>query len=226
MVNHRIATNAEWKAERVAFLVKEKEHTRNGDALAAERRTLPWVPVDREYVFDTEHGPRTLNELFEGRTQLIVYHFMYGTDWGEGCPSCSFWADNFEGIGVHLGARDVTLVAASIAPLEQLLAYRTRMKWSFPWVSTAGTRFNLDYEVSGSSRYNYRDVETPIGESPGVSVFANDDGVVYHTYSTYGRGLEAFNGAYHLLDFVPNGRDESGPDGDMNWVRRHDSYER
>jgi predicted dithiol-disulfide oxidoreductase (DUF899 family) len=226
MVQHRISTKARWDTERIALLAREKDHTRHGDALATERQALPWVRLDHEYVFDTEHGSRTLKELFGEHTQLIVYHFMFGTDWEEGCPSCSFWADNFDRINVHLGARDVTFIAASIAPLKKLLAYRDRMKWSFPWVSTAGTTFNLDFEVSGSNRYNFRQVEGPIGESPGVSVFALDDGVVYHTYSAYARGLEAFNGAYHLLDMVPNGRDESEPEGSMDWLRRNDSYNR
>ncbi len=224
MVKHRIATKAEWETERLALLAQEKEHTQRADALATVRQALPWVRLEREYVFDTENGSRSLLELFEDRTQLIIYHFMLGAGWGEGCPSCSFWADNFDGISVHLGARDVTFIAASIAPLEQILAYRNRMKWSFPWVSTAGTTFNLDFEISGSNRYNFRQTEAPVGESPGLSVFALDDGVVYHTYSTYGRGLEAFNGAYHLLDMAPKGRDESELDGKMDWVHRHDSY--
>lgn len=226
MPKHRIATKSEWDAERIALLAKEKEHTRRSDALAEELQGLPWVRLEREYVFDTENGLRTLQELFDNRTQLIVYHFMLGANWGEGCPSCSFWADNFDGINMHLAARDVTLIAASIAPLDQILAYRDRMKWSFTWVSTAGTTFNLDFEVSGSTRHNYRQTEAPIGESPGVSVFALNEGVVYHTYSSYQRGLEAFNGAYHLLDIVPKGRDESKLEGKMDWVRRNDSYTR
>ncbi len=151
---------------------------------------------------------------------------MLGDGWEAGCPSCSFWADNFNGVTMHLAARDITLTAASIAPLDQILAFRDRMKWSFPWVSTAGTTFNLDFEVSGSTRHNYRQTESPIGESPGVSVFALDDGVVYHTYSSFQRGLEVFNGAYHLIDMAPKGRDEAEPDGKMDWVRHHDSYNR
>ncbi|MEO8162504.1 MAG: DUF899 domain-containing protein [Ilumatobacteraceae bacterium] len=224
MVQHRIATRAEWEAERIALLAKEKELTRRADALALERQALPWVRLEHDYVFDTEFGSRTLKDLFENRTQLIVYHFMLGDGWEAGCPSCSFWADNFDGIGMHLAARDVTFMAASIAPLKQILAFRDRMEWSFPWISTAGTTFNLDFEVSGSTRHNYRQTTTPIGESPGVSAFALEDGVVYHTYSSFQRGLEVFNGAYHLLDIAPRGRDESGPDGKMDWVRHHDSY--
>lgn len=226
MDEHRIATRAEWEVERIALLVKEKEHTRRGDALALERQALPWVRLDREYVFDTEDGSRSLKDLFDKRTQLIVYHFMLGDGWEAGCPSCSFWADNFDGINMHLSARDITFMAASIAPLDQILAFRARMGWSFPWVSTAGTTFNLDFEVSGSTRHNYHPTGTPIGESPGVSVFALDDGAVYHTYSSFQRGLEAFNGAYHLIDMAPKGRDESEPDGKMDWVRHHDSYNR
>lgn len=219
-----IATRADWEAARLDLLDAEKAHMRAGDELARRRRELPWVPVETEYSFDTEHGRRTLAELFQTRGQLVVYHFMYGTDWEEGCPSCSFWADNFDGTVAHLAARDVAFVAASTAPLDELLAYRTRMGWSFPWVSSGGTTFNEDFEVAGSSRYNFSATPEPIGESPGLSVFALRDGQVFHTYSTYARGLEAFNGAYHLLDMVPKGRDEDDLAWTMAWLRRRDQY--
>lgn len=209
---------------RLELLDAEKAHMRAGDELARRRRELPWAAVETEYAFDTEHGSRTLHDLFGERSQLAVYHFMYGDDWEEGCPSCSFWADNFDGIGNHLAARDVSFVAVSAAPLEQLLADRDRMGWSFPWVSAAGTSFNNDFEVGGSRRYNYQPTEQPIGESPGFSAFARRGGQVFHTYSTYGRGLEAFNGAYHLLDLMPKGRDEDDLPWTMAWLRRHDSY--
>lgn len=225
MSSHTVATRAEWEAARIELLAKEKQLTQISDELARQRQALPWVPVENEYSFDTEHGRRSLAELFDGRSQLIVMHFMYGSDWEEGCPSCSFWADSYNGTLDHLAARDTTFVAASIAPLDQLMAYRRRMGWTFPWVSTAGTTFNHDFEVSGTARYNYAATEQPIGESHGVSVFALGDGVVHHTYSAYARGVETFNTAYQLLDLVPNGRDEAELPSTMAWLRRHDQYD-
>lgn len=218
------ATHAAWERARIELMEAEKAHMRAGDELARRRRALPWVPIERDYTFRTEHGDRTLAELFDGRSQLILVHFMFGADWDEGCPSCSFWADSYDGIGAHLAARDVSFVVASIAPLDKLLTYRERMGWSFPWVSTEGTTFNRDLEVSGSTRYNFRDTDEPIGESPGLSVFAMRDGVVHRTYSLYARGLEVFNSAYQLLDLVPKGRDEDDLPWTMAWLRRHDSY--
>lgn len=220
-----IATRDDWELARLELLAAEKEHSRRGDELARRRQALPWVPVDREYEFTTEQGLRSLADLFDGRGQLIVYHFMFGTEWEEGCPSCSFWADNYDGLAPHLAARDVTLVAASIGPLDRLLAYRKRMGWSFPWVSTAGTTFNRDFEVSGSRRYNYRPTEEPIDELPGLSVFARDGDSIFHTYSTYARGLDVFNSAYQLLDMVPKGRGEDELPWSMAWLRRHDRYD-
>ncbi len=225
MTNHAIATRAEWEAARIELLAEEKRLTRLRDDLARQRRNLPWVEVETEYTFATESGSRSLAELFGDASQLVVYHFMFGPDWEEGCPSCSFWADNYDGIGAHLAARDVTLTAVSSAPLEQLLAYRDRMGWSFPWVSSAGTTFNRDFEVAGSTRYNYADTDEPIGESPGLSVFAREGDQVFHTYSAYARGLDIFNGAYQLLDMVPKGRDEDGLPWTMAWLRRHDQYD-
>ncbi len=208
----------------MALLEREKAHVRAGDELAAARRALPWVRVDEPYTFATEHGDRTLAELFDGRSQLAVYHFMYDPSWEEGCVSCSFWADNFNGIDAHLAARDVSFVVSSAAPLDQLLAYRERMGWSFNWVSAVGTSFNSDFEVGGSMRFNYRPTNEPIGESPGLSMFAMHDDAVHHTYSTYARGLEVFNGAYQLLDLAPRGRDEQDLPWTMAWLHRHDAY--
>lgn len=225
MTNHAITTRTEWEAARIELLAEEKRLTRLRDELARKRRALPWVPVEQAYVFATESGPRSLAELFGDASQLVVYHFMFGPDWDEGCPSCSFWADNYDGIGVHLAARDVTLTAVSSAPLDRLLAYRDRMGWSFPWVSSSGTTFNRDFEVAGSTRYNYVDTDEPIAESPGLSVFARDGESVFHTYSAYSRGLDIFNGAYQLLDMVPKGRDEDDLPWTMAWLRRRDQYE-
>lgn len=226
MASPTITDRATWEAERLELLELEKQHTRRSDELTRRRQALPWVRVETDYEFDAKAGRRTLAELFGGRSQLVVYHFMYGSDWDEGCPSCSFWADGFDGIDVHLAARDVSFVVSSSAPLDALLAYRDRMGWSFPWVSTGGSSFNRDFEVAGSSRYNYREAGEPIGESPGMSVFAMVDGTVFHTYSAYARGLETFNPAYRLLDLVPNGRDEQDLPWTMAWLRRHDQYGR
>ena len=246
MTAHRIGTPEEHLQARLELLQAEKELTRRGDELARQRRALPWVPVEKTYVFDTEDGEKTLPELFADRSQLLVYHFMFGPDWTEGCPVCSYWADNFNGTTVHLAHRDVTMVAASRAPLARLSAYKHRMGWSFPWVSTGRSDFNYDYAVSlrdipaGTSqremprgvaqqapgaRYNFtKDPFAP--EMPGLSAFVLDRGVVYHTYSCYARGLDAINGANQLLDRAPRGRDEEGLPVPVAWLRRHDEYER
>lgn len=228
---HKIVSNKEWLAARKGFLAKEKEFTKARDELSRQRRELPWVKVDKSYVFDGPSGKESLSDLFAGRGQLIVYHFMFGPDWNEGCPSCSFWADNYNGVAVHLAHRDVSLVAISRAPLEKLEAYRKRMGWSFKWVSSASNDFNRDYHVSftpeeqGTAVYNYAAGGFGSSEAPGASVFAKDDaGGVFHTYSCYARGLDALNGAYQLLDLVPKGRDEQGLPYPMAWVRRHDKY--
>lgn len=225
MPNHVVATREESDAVRIELLAAEKELTRLHDDVARQRRELPWVRIDVDYVFETERGPSTLAELFDGRSQLIVWHFMFGDDWAEGCPSCSFWADGYDGVLPHLAARDVSLTAVSTAPLETLLAYRERMGWSFPWVSSGGTTFNRDFEVAGSMRYNYRPTEEPIDELPGFSVFVRDGGDVFHTYSAYARGLDIFNNAYQMLDMVPKGRDEDDLPWGMAWLRRHDAYD-
>jgi predicted dithiol-disulfide oxidoreductase (DUF899 family) len=231
MNKHPIVSRDAWIAARKALLAKEKEFTRQRDRLSAERRELPWVQVDKEYVFDGPNGKETLANLFGGSGQLLVYHFMFGPDWEEGCPSCSFWADNYNGIVIHLKQRDVSLVAVSRAPLAKLDAYRRRMRWSFKWVSSLGNDFNRDYHVSftpeeqGAAYYNFEERGFPSTEAPGISVFAkNDNGAIFHTYSCYARGLDMLNGAYHLLDLVPKGRDEEGSPHPMSWVRRHDRY--
>jgi predicted dithiol-disulfide oxidoreductase (DUF899 family) len=229
MSGHREGTRGEWLAARLALLADEKELTRRSDELARCRRQLPWVRVGSEYMFDTVDGPQTLAELFAGRAQLLVYHFMFGADWTEGCPACSFWADSFDRSIVHLNERDVTMVCASRAPLAALEAYRARMGWTFRWVSCLASPFNVDFgasfppEASDALRHNF--TQSPQGaEHAGLSAFALDGGVVYHTYSCYARGLEAFNAGYGLLDRAPRGRDEDAFPFPSGWLRRHDDY--
>ena len=230
---HEIGTRERWLLARRELLKREKELTRLSDELARQRRQLPWVPVEKEYAFETEEGTRTLPELFDGRSQLLVYHFMFGPEWSEGCTSCSFWADAFDGGIVHLNHRDVTMLCVSRAPLETLLSYRRRMGWRFRWVSSLRSDFNFDFGVSvtdeqrsNGAEYNYRWVDKPWDEElPGLSAFALEDGVVYHTYSCFARGLDAFNSAYQLLDRAPRGRDEDDLSYTMEWLRRHDRYE-
>ena len=229
---HQIVSRDEWLAARKALLAKEKAFTKERDALSQERRRLPWVKADKTYVFEGPAGKETLADLFAGRNQLLVYHFMFGPDWKEGCPSCSFWADNYNGAVVHLSHRDVSLVVISRAPLEKLESYRKRMGWSFKWVSSYGNDFNRDYHVSFTPEeqqtavYNYKAGGFGSSEAPGVSVLIKGaDGQIFHTYSCYARGLDMLNGAYHLLDLVPKGRDEQGLSYPMAWVRRHDQYE-
>ena len=231
--DHPVVSRDDWIAARKAFLEREKEFTRLRDQLSAQRRALPWVRVDKEYVFEGPDGRETLADLFAGRSQLIVQHFMLGPDWEEGCKSCSFWADNYNGVDVHLAARDVTFLAVSSAPYARIAAFRARMGWTFKWVSAAGSDFNRDYHVTFSSQelkdgevyYNYAWTKLSGPEWPGVSVFYRDaDGTVFHTYSCYARGLDNLNGAYQYLDLAPKGRDEAGLPGPMAWVRLHDRY--
>jgi predicted dithiol-disulfide oxidoreductase (DUF899 family) len=233
MESHRVVSRNQWIEARKALLAKEKEFTRLRDQLSRERRELPWVRVDKEYIFEGASGKTTLTELFAGRGQLIVYHFMFDPSWDEGCPSCSFWADNFNGIIVHLNQRDVSLAAISRAPFAQFAPFRKRMGWSFEWVSSFGTDFNTDYHVSftpeqlaqGEVLYNYAPSKTSMSERPGISVFCKaPDGAILHTYSCYARGLDMLNVAYHYLDLVPKGRDEAGLSRPMAWVRYHDAY--
>jgi predicted dithiol-disulfide oxidoreductase (DUF899 family) len=232
-IARNVVSRDEWIQARLALLAREKEFTRLRDQLSAERRSLPWVRVDREYVFEGPDGKETLAQLFRGRSQLIVYHFMLGPDWQEGCKSCSFWADNFNGIDVHLAVRDVTLLAISSAPYPNIAAFQARMGWTFKWVSSSGNDFNHDYHVTFTPRepeedeayYNYTWSKFSGTERPGISVFYRDtDGTIYHTYSCYARGLDMLNGAYHFLDLAPKGRDEAGLSFPMAWVRFHDSY--
>lgn len=233
MSEHNIVTRSEWLIARKELLVKEKEFTRLRDQLSRERRELPWVLVEKDYTFDGPHGKESLADLFGGKSQLVVYHFMFHPDWDEGCPSCSFWADNYNGIPVHLAHRDVAHVTISRAPLAKLEAWKARMGWDFKWVSSHGSDFNFDYHVSFTPQqaagedaiYNYQQAQ--VGEElPGISVFfQNDNGEIYHTYSTYSRGLDMLNGTYHYLDLVPKGRDEENLPWSMAWLRYHDSYE-
>ena len=234
MLKRKVVTEDEWLAARKEFLHKEKEFTRMRDELSQARRELPWCKVEKEYVFNGINGQETLAELFGERSQLLIYHFMLGPDWKEGCPSCSFWADNFNGFDIHLKQRDITMIAISRAPLDQIEAYKTRMGWNFKWVSSYESDFNFDYQVSftadqmqqGEVYYNYGLGSFPSEEGPGVSVFYKDEqGVVFHTYSTYARGLDMLNAAYHHMDLVPKGRDEDELPYPMAWIRRHDQYE-
>jgi predicted dithiol-disulfide oxidoreductase (DUF899 family) len=230
---HRIVSQEEWIAARKELLKKEKEATRLRDELSAERRKLPWVRVEKNYVFDAPGGKVSLADLFGGRNQLVIYHFMFGPDWQEGCPSCSLVCDHFNGTLAHLAARDVTLVAVSRAPLAKLEAFKKRMGWRFQWVSSYGSDFNADFHVSfteeemarGQVNYNYTMEEFPSAEAPGLSVFyRNAAGEVFHTYSTYARGLEVLMSTYRILDMVPKGRDEDDLGFTMEWVRYHDRY--
>ncbi|MBV9284965.1 MAG: DUF899 domain-containing protein [Acidimicrobiia bacterium] len=236
MSEHRTGTRDQWLDARVELLKAEKELTRLNDDLAKQRRELPWVRVEKDYVFDTEDGEATLADLFRGRSQLIVYHFMYGPTWDEGCPSCSAVADGFDETHLHLQNHDVAFTAVSRAPLDKLLAYRDRMGWSFPWASSGRSEFNFDFNVSfteesvatGRQTHNFRPLEDwmvdpkelPF-EGPGMSAFAMEDGAVYHTYSAYSRGLDALWNMWQWLDRAPLGRNE----GDYSWFRRHDRYE-
>jgi predicted dithiol-disulfide oxidoreductase (DUF899 family) len=233
MEHPKVVSQAEWLEARKDLLAQEKELSRRRDALSAKRRELPWVRVDKEYVFDTPGGRQALADLFDGRSQLVVYHFMFGPDWEQGCPSCSLLADHFDGAAVHLAQRDVTLVVVSRAPLPQIEAFKQRMGWRFKWVSSYGSDFNHDYRVSftqeemanGKVHYNYDVSEFPGEEAPGASVFYRDAaGAIFHTYSTYARGLDILIGAYNFLDLVPKGRDEDGLPHSMAWVRHHDRY--
>jgi predicted dithiol-disulfide oxidoreductase (DUF899 family) len=233
MTDHKIVSHDEWIAARQRFLVKEKEFTHLRDELSRERRELPWEHVNKEYVFESGKGRETLADLFGKHSQLIVYHFMYGPDWEIGCKSCSFWADNFNGIVPHLAARDASLVAVSRAPLAKLEAQARRFGWTFKWVSSLGNDFNFDYNVSfspetlarGEARYNYTAQKLSSTEMPGISAFFRDGNHIYHSYSTYGRGLDMLNAAYHYLDIAPKGRDEAGLAFPMEWVRHRVAYE-
>lgn len=230
---HAVVSRDAWVAARKALLAREKEFSRLQDELAAARRALPWVRVEKEYHFDTPDGRQTLAGLFGARSQLIVQHFMFAEGWQAGCKSCSFWADSYDGTDMHLAARDIAFVAVSTAPLARIAAFKARMGWRFRWVSCAGNDFNIDYHASftpeqlaaGEVEYNYRPIRTAMTELPGASVFVRDEtGAVFHTYSCYARGLDVLNGAYHYIDLTPKGRDEDGLRFSQEWVRLHDSY--
>jgi predicted dithiol-disulfide oxidoreductase (DUF899 family) len=231
MNSHRIVTHDEWIAARTALLAKEKEFTRLRDDLTRQRMELPWEKVEKAYVFEGPKGKESLADLFEGRSQLLVYHFMFSPEWDAGCPHCSFWADNFNPVIVHMNHRDVTFVAISRAPYSKLAAYEKRMGWSFKWLSSFTTDFNFDYYVSFAAEdvakkaafYNYT-VQPPLAaDREGVSAFYKDaDGSIFHTYSAYARGIDLMNTAYNYLDIAPKGRDEGGRS--QYWVRRHNEY--
>jgi len=228
-----VVSHEQWLAARKELLAKEKEFTRERDELSRQRRELPWGRVGKEYVFEGPGGRRTLPDLFDGRRQLVVYHFMFDPEWDEGCKSCSFWADNFDPNVVHLKARDVALVAISRAPYAKLAAYKQRMGWSFDWLSSGETDFNFDHGVSFAAEdqeregaYNYGSQAPHMPEREGLSVFyKDDDGAVFHTYSAYARGIDLVNAAYNYLDLVPKGRDEEEGRQPQYWVRRHDEYD-
>jgi predicted dithiol-disulfide oxidoreductase (DUF899 family) len=233
MVDHTIVSQNEWIEARKRFLAKEKEFSRLRDELSRERRELPWVLVDKAYIFQGPNGKVTLADLFAGRDQLIVQHFMFGPDWKEGCPICSFKADHTDAAVTHLAHRGVTFVAVSRAPLDKIEAFKKRMGWRFNWVSSHESDFNYDYHVSftkeelstGKVNYNFDMRKFHGEEGYGLSVLYKDtNGDIYHTYSTYGRGMESFMGTYNLLDCVPKGRDEQGLPFPMAWVRHHDRY--
>jgi predicted dithiol-disulfide oxidoreductase (DUF899 family) len=233
LTGHKVVSRDEWIAARKSLLQEEKDFTRRRDEVNSHRRALPWVRVEKQYMFDTPAGKRSLAELFDGRSQLIIYHFMLGPDWEEGCHGCSFVSDHFDGSLPHVNARDVSFVAVSRAPLAKIDDFKKRMGWRFRWVSSYANDFNRDYQVSftkedqagGKVYYNYLMQEFPSDEAPGISVFyRNADGQVFHTYSSYGRGLDPLIGAYQLLDLVPKGRDEEELEQQMSWVRHHDRY--
>jgi len=230
MTNHPGVSHEQWLEARKKLLAKEKEFTRLRDELSNLRRELPWEPVTKTYAFEGPEGSETLSDLFGGKSQLIVQHFMFHPDWDEGCKSCSFWADNYNGTPIHLAHRDISFVAVARAPLAKIETYRKRMGWSFKWVSSFGSDFNFDYGVSftkeqiaSRATMNYGAPNTFGEEIVGISVFFKDgDGAIFHTYSTYSRGVDLMNGAYNYIDLTPKGRDEGGKS--QYWVRRHDQY--
>ncbi|MCZ6652187.1 MAG: DUF899 domain-containing protein [Planctomycetota bacterium] len=233
MQHHKIVSREDWLVARKGLLQKEKAFTRQRDEISRKRREMPWVKVEETYIFDGPDGKQSLVDLFAGKSQLIVYHFMFDPEWSEGCKSCSLLADHYNSVIVHLEQRDVTLMTISRAPLKKLLAFRERMGWTFPWVSSLENNFNVDFHVTftpeerenGTAYYNYGNVPFPVAEAPGFSVFTRDENdSIFHTYSTYARGLDRFVGIYHLLDIAPKGRDEDADTYPMEWVRHHDRY--
>ena len=230
---HKVVSQKEWLAARKRLLVKEKKFSKLRDQMNQQRRDLPWVKVEKEYAFDTAQGKQTLADLFGGKSQLIVYHFMFGPGWGDGCPHCSFWADHYDSVNLHLGQRDTTLAVVSRAPLKEIAPFKKRMGWRFNWASSNGSDFNFDFNVSftpeelksGTAVYNYAPLDMDIDEREGVSAFYKDKkGDIYHTYSAYARGIDLMNTTYNFLDLTAKGRDEN-PDARQNWVRYHDEYQ-
>ena len=229
---HPVVGAAEWLAARKELLKKEKELTHLRDEISRQRLELPWEKIEKKYVFEGPKGKQTLADLFDGRSQLMIYHFMLGPEWKEGCPSCSYIADHFDGMRVHLAARDIHLAVVSRAPWPQIEAFQKRMEWKFPWVSSGGTDFNFDYQVSATPGtkvdekvlYNYEMQVFPAEERPGLSAFYKYGGEIFHTYSTYARGLDILVGAYNFIDMSPLGRNEQGLKNTMAWVRHHDKY--
>ncbi len=227
-MNHAIVTPAEWIAARQALQAREKELTRLRDEVTRLRMQMPWCKVEQTYEFEGADGKMSLADLFGTKSQLIIYHFMYGPDWDEGCKSCSFWADQYDAINVHIGARDVALAVISRAPWQQFEAFRARMGWRFRWLSSSGNTFNQDFKVSfpgaETGFYNFRETRV-MDEMPGLSVFCKDrQGSIFHTYGTFSRGLDCLNATYQMLDLVPKGRDEGGLSFPMAWVKHHDKY--
>jgi predicted dithiol-disulfide oxidoreductase (DUF899 family) len=234
MKNHLIVSHDEWLSARKELLEQEKEFTRLRDKLSQQRRELPWTKLENDYVFDGPDGKESLEDLFQSNSQLIVYHFMFDPEWSDGCKSCSLLADHYNPAVIHLKQRDVTMVTVSRAPLDKLLAFQKRMDWNFKWVSSFENDFNRDFHVTftpneleeGTVNYNYEQKPFPMTEAPGISVFYKDEnGDIFHTYSSYARGLDLFITAYNFLDLVPKGRDEGGLPFTMDWVRHHDRYE-
>lgn len=232
--DHPVVSREEWLAARKALLAAEKDFTQLRDELSRQRRALPWVKVDKQYVFDGPSGEETLADLFEQRSQLIVYHFMFPPDWDEGCPHCSFWADSFNGSSVHLNHRDTTFVAISRAPLAKIEPFKQRMGWNFKWLSSFQSEYNFDFHVSftpeemqsGTAFYNYEHTNPDVTDREGISVFYQDErGAIFHTYSCFARGIDMMNVTYQYLDLTPKGRDEAGHDDPQFWVRHHDGYE-
>jgi predicted dithiol-disulfide oxidoreductase (DUF899 family) len=229
---HKVVSQKEWLKARKQLLVKEKKFSKLRDELNKQRRALPWVKVEKKYVFEGPDGKETLAGLFADKSQLLVYHFMFGPGWGDGCPHCSFWADHFDGVTEHIGARDASLVVISRAPLKEIMPFKKRMGWQFKWVSSNGTDFNFDLKVSftpeqiknGAAIYNYAPLDMDIDEREGASAFYKDSkGDVYHTYSTYARGIDLLNTTYNFIDLTAKGRDED-PEASQSWVRYHDEY--
>jgi predicted dithiol-disulfide oxidoreductase (DUF899 family) len=235
MADSKVVSDADWLEARRSLLAREKEFTRLRDELTSQRQELPWRKLNNAYRFLGPDGEESLGDLFAGKRQLVIYHFMFGPDWDEGCPSCSFWADNFNGVDIHLAHRDTTLLAVSNTALDKINAYKNRMGWTFKWVSSMGSDFNQDFHVTFTAdemaqekmNYNYEKTNFPASEAPGISVFFKDEsGEIFHTYSAYARGLDLINGAYNILDLTPIGRDEKGPDKhNMYWLCRRDQYD-